>query len=64
MIWHQQREIAAFTSFHLGILFPGNFSDFTETIRGIQNNQKTPVIWNINDMQNLHMVRAAKMQMI
>lgn len=64
MIWHQQREIAAFTSFHLGILFPSNFSDFTETIRGIQNNQKNPVIWNINDMQNLHMVRAAKMQMI
>jgi len=37
-IQNQRREIAAFTSYHLNILFPNNLNNFTETIWGIQNN--------------------------
>jgi len=31
-IQNQRREIAAFTSYHLNILFPNNLNNFTETI--------------------------------
>lgn len=44
IVQNQQRETAAFTSYHLDILFPNNFNNFIETISGIQNNPTKTVI--------------------